>query len=395
MALKEKGFPALITSARGLEEVAVLELKQLGIRARPRPFGLPGWVWVEEIEPIELARICYLARTIDRGLLVLAQGEIRRSSKGLEDIYHLMREVHWPAWLPEGRTFRVRGKRHGEHEFRSLDVHQIAGQAVVDQIRQRTGRRQYVNLKAPDVPLRVDISGTTAIVSLDFVGRKALHKRMPRSYSHPSALNPTIAAALVYLSKWLDEPGQLLWDPTCGGATIAIEAASLLRRIPAGCFRKEELAFTRLPLFAGMDWQVWFGQFDRRIAWERKAPILASDVSPRHLQGAVLNVEAARVSDTIELRCLDLLQIKDIPQAGGIITNPPYGIRSGSPRQAEKVHRALVEAADRSIQKGRFVAITPRTPWLAPLWLERGLRQIASYNIKSGDLPVQVVVLER
>jgi len=54
----------LFTTPRGVEDLVVQELAMLGVEARPRLFGLDGWVWAMVDEPMTLARVCYQARTI-------------------------------------------------------------------------------------------------------------------------------------------------------------------------------------------------------------------------------------------------------------------------------------------------------------------------------------------
>jgi putative N6-adenine-specific DNA methylase len=63
-----------------------------------------------------------------------------------------------------------------------------------------------------------------------------LHKRGYRSAAGEAALKETLAAGLVYLSRW--KPGIALADPFCGSGTIAIEAAMMGRNIAPGTGRQ-------------------------------------------------------------------------------------------------------------------------------------------------------------
>ncbi len=397
------GWRVLFTTPRGIEDVVAEELRALGLPARPRAWGLPGWAWATVKAPLELARICYQARTIFRGMLVLAEGPVRRTPEGLRDIYELVHELDWTAWLPEGATFCVRTKRHGDHAYHTPDIERTAGQAIVDSIQRRAGRRQRVSLKEPDVSVRVDVNGPTAVVGLDFVGEEALHKRMFRPYDHPAALSAVLAAAMVWASGWLDEPERGLLDPMCGGGTLLMEAASLLRKIPAGHFRKGKFAFRLLPYFRerGVDFDALMAEWDAQIDWARTAPIRGSDVSPKHLEGARLNLEQARVLDTCELKLLDVEKLPEagwVPEGGvgAIVVNPPFGVRSGTPRKARRLHGLLLKAADYALDaRGTLVVITHRPEWLEAELDAYGFAVERRYAVLHGDLPADVLIVKR
>lgn len=63
-----------------------------------------------------------------------------------------------------------------------------------------------------------------------------LHKRGYREFAGEAPLKETLAAALVYLSRW--KPERLLVDPFCGSGTILIEAALIGNNIAPGLNRQ-------------------------------------------------------------------------------------------------------------------------------------------------------------
>ncbi|MCX7642431.1 MAG: tRNA (guanine(6)-N2)-methyltransferase [Armatimonadetes bacterium] len=390
-------YKVLFTTSRGIEDIVVQELHSLGVEARPRLFGLDGWVWGFVDEPITLARVCYQARTIYRGLLVLAEGEVRRTQEGLDDIYQIVKSVDWTEWLPPEATFCVRSTRNGRHQYQSPDIERISGQAVIDRIMEKTGHRQKVKLAHPDVMLRVDVTGEKCVVGIDFVGEEALHRRGYRTYDHPAAINAALAAAMVWASGW--KPEEQLVDPMCGGGTIVIEAALVARKVPAGFFRKENFAFRSLPYFSGLNLDELMFQWDTNADWNVFGKLFGSDISPKHIAGAQLNAERALVADTIKWQVLDAAGLPKIFPKGSvqrIIVNPPFGIRSGSIAKAKEAHRLLIQVADDVLSEdGKLVVITHHPEWLEMLIPVLNFTVEQRYSVLHGDLPAEVMVISR
>ncbi len=54
----------------------------------------------------------------------------------------------------KGKTFAVRAKRHGEHDFRSVDIQRTVGAALM-----QASEAAGVNLKSPDVKVRIEVTG--------------------------------------------------------------------------------------------------------------------------------------------------------------------------------------------------------------------------------------------
>lgn len=391
------GYRVLFTNPRGMEDIVVAELRGLGVSACPRPFGLDGWTWATVEDPLELARLCYQARTVFRGILVLAEGKIRRTEGGLQDIYEIVKGVDWKEWLPPEATFCVRSKRHGEHRFRSPDIERISGQAIIDGLRETTGHPRRVRLARPDVSVRVDVTGDQCVVGIDFVGEEGLHRRGYRAYDHPAALNTVLAAAMVLASGW--HPGEKLVDPMCGGGTILIEAALIARKVPGGFFRKDNFAFRTLPHFSPMDLDEQMLAWDARADWTVRAKLFGSDISPKHVFGAELNAERALVRDTTQWQILDIADLPHFFPKGGVdclITNPPFGVRMGTLRKARELHRTLCQVAREVLcEGGRLTLITHYPEWVVEEADRYGFIPIRRFSVSHGNLLAFLLVLKR
>ncbi|HID07552.1 MAG TPA: RNA methyltransferase, partial [Armatimonadetes bacterium] len=201
--MSESSHIAFFTTSRGIEDLCARELnEQLSVFASPRPFEMQGWVQANVNSILQLAEICYRARTIHRGMLLLNAVEIPTAREGLDAIYDAVKMLNLDEWLDRDVTFAIRSERKGKHAFQSPDIMRVAGQAVIDAVQERYGYRQCVNLDDPDIILRVDVAEQWCIISVDFVGEESLHRRGYRVYHHPAALRSTLACAMLMLCNW-------------------------------------------------------------------------------------------------------------------------------------------------------------------------------------------------
>ena len=329
----------MATTTRGLEEVALREIREL--------LGREGWVehkglvgvdgGMEEVYVLNL-----FSRSLYRVYLVLERGDFRK----LEEIYKKVRELRFGDLILPSQAFAVRAERQGEHDFTSQDVARVVGQAIIESFLEERGVRLKVNLEEPDVIFRVEVRDDRFWFGLDTTGEKGLGKRGYRVYEHPAPLKPPIAYTLVRLSEWREEEGLL--DPMCGSGTILIEAARYAQNIP----NSHDFLFFNLPFFE----QSAFEKVRERFPQTRKnLKLTGYDISPKHIRGAEQNARKAGVE--IDFRVEDACRADlDFDR---IVTNPPYGIRMGSYRKIEKLYRAFAENLKRHERWKSLVIISP------------------------------------
>jgi tRNA (guanine6-N2)-methyltransferase len=348
----------LVTTNRGFEDACASEIKMLtGKESEIRPFGVLGRVMFEVKNLEEAAEFTYLTRTANRVVLFLKHFKAPRTKEGLEKIYGELKDMDW-EFMNENITFAVRSKRMGVHEYNSMDIMRVAGQAIIDSIQERKKYRQKVNLDEPDVVIRVDAVGEDFFVGIDLVGEKGLHKRGYKVYNHPASLKPTIAQSLIILSEWCEN--KVLLDPMCGSGTIPIEAGLFARNIPGSFWRKKDLALTKLEI--GIDWFEFFRNIDEKFIRDSDARIIASDKLVRHVKGAEINAQRALVKDLIQFRRIDLewldLKIGE-KNVDYIITNPPYGVRMSYKEELQKIYKYLFYQAEYILNdQGKIVLVT-------------------------------------
>ncbi len=211
----------IATCNPGLEEVSVEEVLALGIKARAFK---KGSIRIDG-DTKDVVRLNYLAKTLHRIVLVLAEGEV----EGLDSIYSLARSVDYRAFFPPSQSFAVRSNRVGEHPFTSMDISRVVGQAVIDAFLGSGPVRPPVDLTDPDVTILAELRDRYFWMGIDTTG-ESLHRRWYRKFTYITALKSTIAHSMVRLSGFTGR--EVFLDPMCGTGTIPIEAYHYLAGTP-------------------------------------------------------------------------------------------------------------------------------------------------------------------
>jgi tRNA (guanine6-N2)-methyltransferase len=365
----------------GVEDVSARELAEIT--------GLSTSVDVGKVffrGPLEaMYTVNYSARTINRLYLLLAREEFT----SLSDIYRIAKSVDYTSVLAPDMSFAVRCERVGEHDFTSIDVARVVGQAVIDSYMESRGTRPRVNLDEPDVEISVFVRFSEVLIGVNTTG-ESLHRRRYRVYSHPAALKTTLAAAMLRLGEYRGEP---LVDPLCGGATIPIEAAHMARRYPVVLFRRDYY-FTKLPLH---DPAVESAARERLLSSVNrdKYEITCIEISPKHVEGALANLKSARVEDTVRALNRDSTRsetYKDV-NAKLVVTNPPYGMRSHSLKKIGLFYETLLRVLRDAYSGIRVVLITASTRQLEEAAAKTDVTILHSRRVMHGGLPAKIYVL--
>ncbi len=322
-------FAFFATTALGLEETLAGELRSLGLTiGRIGKAGAPFRGAFEDCMRANLH-----LRTANRIVMTLSEFE----SPAPEDLYDGVREIDWRPFFKGERTLAVSASvRESATINNSLFAALTVKDAIVDQLREHTGKRPNVDRHTPDIQVVARISGVRTIIGVDTSG-ESLHLRGYRRSWVEAPLKETLAAGLTLLSGWnaLED----FHDPMCGSGTIAIEAGLLARRIPPN-LRRKRFGFMRLPWFDTRTWE--------RILEEARAGIVpgeclieASDLDERALDIARANAASAGVDSLIRFSRRD---IRDFPKArrfSTLVANPPYGTRLGEIKDLKSLYRDM------------------------------------------------------
>ena len=314
--------------AHGLEELAAEELISLGaddVQVQFRGVRFTGSHAV-------LYRVNYCSRLVSRVLAPLMTFGCH-SDKVL---YRKAGEIDWSTFIGNDNTFAVYANVSDSKVDHSKYAALRLKDAIVDQFRDRTGKRPSIDPKNPDVWISLNIRRNQAVISLDTSGGP-LHKRGYRVGSYDAPLQETLAAAMIRFTGWEGECP--LVDPMCGSGTILAEALMVAARVPAG-FRRKNWGFQHLPDFEAETWRVEKQAADGRVREVPDGLISGSDINPRAVSAAISNLGRIPGGDGVRIRRVDFRETRGFPDSM-LITNPPYGVRLGEQQEAATLIRDL------------------------------------------------------
>ncbi|MBI4516340.1 MAG: hypothetical protein HY699_11060 [Deltaproteobacteria bacterium] len=315
------------TTAKGMEALLAAELRQLG-----------GTKVVEQragvafCGPLEVAyRACLWSRVANRVLLPLASFQAETPAA----LYDGVRNVRWWEQLSPQQTLAV--------DFAATEsavCHSHYGalktkDAIVDQLRERTGTRPSVSTVRPDIRVNVYLHRNRAVVSLDLSG-DSLHRRGYRQQQAGAPLKENLAAAVLLLADWprLASTGAALIDPMCGSGTLPIEAALMAAGVAPG----SERSYFGFLKWHGHQPQLWDRLRQEAAAGAIRDPkrlprICGYDEDPRAVRAAIGNVERVGMRGCVHIEKRALSECEPIAARGAssglVVTNPPYGVRLG------------------------------------------------------------------
>jgi putative N6-adenine-specific DNA methylase len=317
------------TTAKGVEEVLAGELTRLGAQGVTPEGG--GVRFGGGIEAAYRANLWL--RTASRVLTQVAEFPCETP----EQLYQGVRSVKWSSYLNPDMTLAVDCNLRDSALTHSGFVALKTKDAIVDDLRDRLGRRPNVDTKDPDLRVNVRLFRNRCTVSLDCSG-SPLDRRGYRLDRHEAPLKENLAAALVELSGW--DGTTPFVDPMCGTGTIAIEAAMKALRIAPGLSR-QRFGFQRWPSFDRLLWQRLVKEARQEALTELPAPVAGSDISYPAIEMAKENARRAGVADLVTLTQAPMNTLAPPPGPGVLIVNPPYGKRLGDEEALRPLYKEI------------------------------------------------------
>ena len=313
-------YTLLLRTAPGLEDLVRKEVLSCLRAADPSSGPLKGrsgrgWVEIAPSPEADPSLLMNDLHTVFRGLEVKA-----RTDRGTSEAAAVAADC---------------ARRGGFRELRHRDAFRITCYApeepsgTVRAVEQRVGEAAVSASGAP-----VDLTGATVNYGVEFLDGHIWYGTMlkdeedtPRYrklFQVRSSLKAHIAAAMLDLSGFRSRPGTVL-DPCCGSGTILMEAASLH---PGGRF-------------------------------------YGCDIDPHCAEGAQKNLNALSRADAgSRVYEGDARALGDLFPAGSIdylVTNPPFGIRTGKQLNFFAFYRDLLKGAGRVLKaEGRIALLVGR-----------------------------------
>lgn len=246
----------------------------------------------------------------------------RFSAKNEKQLYAGIRDVDWQRYLRAGGSLAIDPIVRNSFCTHSLFAAQLVKDAIVDQIREKTGQRPSVDLKNPDLRIGLYLNENQATIYLDASG-DSLHKRGYRKHTGKAPLNEVLAAGIVLLTEW--DRQSPFCDPMCGSGTLPIEAALLAKNCIPGLLGRN-YGFENWPDYDRSLHEELLQDARNQIV-RKVPPIFGSDQDPSAIKAAVTNAHAANVADVIRWETVPFEQAPVPEQPGTIVFNPPYDER--------------------------------------------------------------------
>lgn len=300
----------------GLEEILAKELADLGaqnIRTANRSVTFDG-----DKEILYKANLCL--RTAGRVLVPLTTCKILKP----DDLYKATRTVNWLDYLKADGRMIIDSVVNFNKSFKnSMYAAQLTKDAIVDQIRAKTGKRPSIDNTKPDIRINLHINKTDCSIALDSSG-DPLNKRGYRTERTLAPLNECLAAGILKLCCY--DGSRPLIDPMCGSGTFAIEAAMIALNKAPGLIRKNYAFMLWLDYEKGLYEKVK-SDAEKKSHKSLRHPIIGSDRNKQVIEKAKTHAKRAGLQSIVKFEKMNI--IDQIPPEGkGIaICNAPYGER--------------------------------------------------------------------
>lgn len=360
-----KEVELIATTTFGLEAVVRDELENLGFKDLKVENGKVTFKG-------DLSSICRAnlwLRCAERVLLKM--GEFDATT--FDELYEQAKALPWSEWLPENAEFPVTGKSVKSTLHSVPTCQSVVKKAVVDNLKEKYGR-EWLEEDGPLYRIQVAIRKDLVILTIDTSG-EGLHKRGYRELATSAPLQETIAAGMIYLSRWNSD--RILIDPFCGSGTIPIEAAMIGKNIAPGLERS----------FAAGDWPVIPDRYWRE-AKEEARDLIKDELEPRLIMGTDIDDEVtgiaryhankAGVGELIHFQTLPFSEFSTSRKYGYIITNPPYGERLSEKDEVEALYKEMGKKF-RPLDTWSFYILTSH-PGFERLFGERATKRRKLYN---------------
>ncbi len=316
----------------GLEKLLGAEIDALGLR---RLETMDGRVIFEGSEA-DIPRANIHLRCAERVMIRVGAFPAR----SFEELFQGTKKLPWEAWIGKYDAFPVKGHCIKSKIYSVPDCQSIIKKAIVNRLSDAYGIRWF---QENGVKYQVEffLFKDTVSVMIDTSGT-ALHKRGYRPDAGVAPLRETLAAALALTARPREDT--LIWDPTCGSGTIAIEAAMILANRAPGLGRG--FMGESFPQIPAVLWKDARNAADAAIKRNADFEVWASDIDEEILDVAYENALRAGVEEHLRIFQADVREIEKPNRRGTIVCNPPYGERLMTPEEAEALYRDMGRVFD-------------------------------------------------
>ncbi|MFC4617713.1 class I SAM-dependent RNA methyltransferase [Camelliibacillus cellulosilyticus] len=324
---KKQTFTIVATTAMGLEAIAAAEIRDLGYKDAVTENGKVRF----KGGPLDICRANLWLRTADR--IKIEVGQFKATS--FEELFEQTKALPWGEWLPINAEFPVTGKSVKSQLYSVPDCQAITKKAIVESMK-RSYRTDWFKEDGPLFKIEVSLLKDNVTLTIDTSGA-GLHKRGYRYYHGAAPLKETLAAAMIYLTRWT--PDRPFVDPFCGSGTLPIEAAMIGQNIAPG-FNRDFVSET-WPWMEKSFWDEAREEVEDRAKYDQPLDILGTDIDHAMVDLSKGNAMEAGLGDLITFKQMQAKDFTTNKKYGVMVGNPPYGERIGIDVKVEQLYRDL------------------------------------------------------
>ena len=303
-----------VKTQSGLEDLLAKELKELGLSEIK-----PGRRMVScEGELEHLYKINYSSRLALKAMVPVLSFDIKEA----KDVYKNALTFDWNKWLKPKQSFVIRFSVFSDLFNNSLYAAQLFKDAIVDNIREKTGQRPSVELKNADISFDLYINKNQCIISIDSSG-EPLFKRNYKTKASKAPLNEILAAGMLQIANW--DKKQTLINPMCGSGTLLFEALFYAENRPPQFYRKK-WSFQKWPEFDAELFYRVKEEANSKIV-NPSARIIGLDNDPITIKFLRRNLVELELDEKISTQMTDFFEWNHRAEDAILIMNPPYDER--------------------------------------------------------------------
>ncbi len=376
-------YTFIATAAKGMEQILADELNGLGSGGISVSTGYVRFAGSYG----SALRACLWSRTASRVILEVVTLEAAEK----DDVYSAARSIPWEEHWAAPSTIAVDFSGTCPGINNTMYGAQLVKDALVDRVRERTGKRPSVDAINPGLRVICHLHGGTMALGMDLSG-DGLHRRGYREETVAAPIRETLAAAILLKAGWPEVAagGGSFLDPMAGSGTFVIEAALMAADSAPGLLR----ARWGFEGWTGHDAGVWRDlvneALSRKEAGLRNAPrCVGFDADKSAVTAARHNSKRACVQEitSYERRALSESRPLSELKPGLIVTNPPYGKRMGAEEDLAPLYELLGDSLKKHFRGWRAAVFTGE-PELGKRMGLRASRVNAFFN---GQIPCKLL----
>ena len=320
-------YEITVTCASGVESVVKNELRALGF---PGAKAIDGGITVTGSEH-DVARLNMFLRCADRVYITL----LSFPAATFDDVFDGVSSYPFADVLPFNARILVTGKSKKSALFALSSLQSITKKAILTSLSKKYKRSVFPE-NGETYRLEFSLVNDVYTLMLNTSG-EGLHKRGWRDLVGEAPIKETLASALLSLSDFsFDRP---FCDPFCGSGTIVIEAARAALDIAPG--RDRSFDFVKWDFFDDNAYHLALEEARSNEKCDRKLRFYGFDIDKNAISLSMRHARRAGVADKIHLQVQDVKNFRSSYRDGCIVTNPPYGERLLTVKQAGELYRTL------------------------------------------------------